>query len=497
MESPSSAAQPELVFSVEFQEVGGEYNADLRGQGRLTIGSTEPFYRFTGETRAMFRRPTALPFHAHEIWNVSVLGRRVEFSTRVGTAGKTGRPFVFYCASPTEAAQVARLLPRTRDAEFVSTHDFSLSLRSLPRPSSSWAWSTNLIIAANVVAFVIMGCFGAGWFSPEEMRPYLLFAANNGGATTDGEWWRIVTAMFVHYGLLHLLLNMWALFQTGHFVEHLFGRRLYTLGYLGSGIIASFTSILWHGDKIWSAGASGAVFGVYGLLLGFMLREKQSIPKAILRPLLTSTIPFVAYSFFFGLVHPQIDNAAHAGGLLGGLSLGWLMALPVDRETRELRSGGRFALGLAVLTVAVAIGVILAPRYDYRFREELRWSEAVESRIEKEPALLKEQHTRLSAFQQTNRGAELAGWLEQTAIPFYEQWLGELQALTLTPGKVTERRRRVLVPLLEAKLANYRQLASSARADDASAVPRYLEAEQRAAAATDSAEQSDRHVPSD
>ena len=289
--------------------------------------------------------------------------------------------------------------------------------------------------------------------------------------------------MFVHYGLLHLLLNMWALFQTGHFVEKLFGRGIFTLGYLGSGIVASFTSLFWHGDKIWSAGASGAVFGVYGLLFGFMLRERQSIPSSVFRPLLKSTLTFAGYNLLYGMVHPQIDNAAHLGGLIGGLALGWLMALPVEAEAHRKLSPSRLRLGFGALLVLTIAGIALSPRYEYHVREELSFDESIRASVGEEPDLLKRQEMALAEIRTgTDSGQHLVTLVEDTLIPFYAKWRKQLGSLVLAPEKLTRKRRDRLVALLDAKLVNYRELASGLRRKDAGAIADYAEAENRAMA---------------
>lgn len=94
-------------------------------------------------------------------------------------------------------------------------------------------------------------------------------------------------AMFRHFGILHLCVNMWALFQCGPLVERLQGRLLYGITYLTSGVGGGLLSLGWHGDKIWTAGASGAIFGIYGALLGHLAKERQAVPKAVFQPLIS------------------------------------------------------------------------------------------------------------------------------------------------------------------------------------------------------------------
>lgn len=477
MEHEHPGAASPLSFAVAYEDPSGASNADFSGSGRLTLQAEEPVYRFTGKGRGLVSRDHTLQFRSNELWNVAYGGRAVQFDSTLSKSGAKGRPFVFYCETPEAATEVARLLPRTRDEDFVTRLNFRQQLGRLPGASSPWTSVTNLLIAANVVAFVIMGLFGAGWITTASMSPYLLFAANNAGATTDGEWWRVFTCMFVHYGLLHLALNMWALYQTGHFVEKLLGRSLFLTAYLGSGLIASFTSLLWHGDKIWSAGASGAVFGVFGMLIGFMLREKQSIPGAILKPMMRSSLTFAGYNLVYGMILPRIDNAAHIGGLAGGLVLGWLIALPLEAEPRAKSWPNRMILGVTAIAVAVTAGVIFSPRYNYSFREELAWQNMVESSETKENQLLLQQQNRLASHQRSANAVELTAWLEADAIPFYEGWIKELESMQLTPGRLTEKRRSTTLRAVRARLANYRELVSGLQAGDPQSLARFTAAE--------------------
>ncbi|HEX2855550.1 MAG TPA: rhomboid family intramembrane serine protease [Opitutaceae bacterium] len=490
METEPSAAA-DISIAVEYEHASGVSNRDLAGKGYFLIGATEPRFRFSGQNRKWQGRTTTLEFRSDQIWNALVDGPRVQFEIRTGRSGSDEAPFVFFCATPEAAADAARQLPQTKDDEFFSRRSFSDKLSALPGATGPWSSVTNLIIAANFAVFVVMGFFGAGWFEPASMRPYVLYVANNAGATTDGEWWRIVTCMFVHYGLIHLLLNLWALFQTGHFVERLLGRTLYTLAYFGSGIIASFVSLFWNGDKVWSAGASGAVFGVYGMLLGFMVREKQAVPKSVFQPMLKSTLMFAGYNLLYALANPRIDNAAHVGGFVAGMALGWLVALPLDLGQRARHWTGRFRVGVAAVAVATTAGVIFAPRFNYRFREELAWEESIREPLVREGEISRRWHELAGKIQQgeTAAAGDLIRFVETEAIPFYEQWRPQFEAMTLTPGTETDRRRNREITLMQANVANYRQLATDLREKSpVAAIKTYLAAEARALATANARE---------
>lgn len=459
---------PLATFTIAYEDGASLRNVDFTGEGTLAVHAHEPACRFTGRRRGLAGKTETIAIRSDDIWNVAHAGSRVQFSTRMGKSGARGHPFVFICRNAADATEVIRRLPNAPDPDFSTRVDFGRRLARLPAARSPWTSVTNIIIALNAAVFIAMGLLGAGWLFPASMDPYVLYVANNAGATTDGEWWRVLTSMFVHYGLLHLALNMWALHQTGSFVEKLFGRPLFAVCYLGSGLVASFTSLLWHGDQVWSAGASGAVFGVYGMLLGFMLREKQSIPAPVLKPMMRSTLTFAGYNLVYGMILPQIDNAAHIGGLLGGVALGWLVALPLDPAARPPLQPGRLRLGIAAIATAVALGATLAPRYDYHFREELHWHDLIEADTTAESELLAREDHHFQSYRNDPRADALAGWISADAIPFYEQWRARAAALPLTPGKLTAQRRGTLTELIDARLAAYRQLEEGLRGDDPS-----------------------------
>ena len=148
--------------------------------------------------------------------------------------------------------------------------------------------------------------------------------------TTDGEWWRVFTSLFIHFEIIHLAFNMWALATFGPLTERLFGSVNYLLIYLAAGVSGSLASISWRPD-INSAGASGAIFGVLGSLLAAHLRTGETFPSSVLRPLRNSTLIFAGYALLSGLQHEGIDNAAHLGGLAAGFLFGLVMARDPSR----------------------------------------------------------------------------------------------------------------------------------------------------------------------
>nr|WP_262919975.1 rhomboid family intramembrane serine protease [Niabella hibiscisoli] len=156
------------------------------------------------------------------------------------------------------------------------------------------------------------------------------WGANFKSATLDGQWWRLLTNCFIHIGILHLLLNMYALMYIGSLLEPYLGKSRFLAAYLLTGIAASITSLWWH-DLTISAGASGAIFGMYGVFLAMLTTDL--IEKEARKSLLTSIGIFVGYNLLYGL-KGGIDNAAHIGGLVSGFIAGYIL-LPGLRNTEE------------------------------------------------------------------------------------------------------------------------------------------------------------------
>jgi rhomboid protease GluP len=172
------------------------------------------------------------------------------------------------------------------------------------------------------------------------------WGANFRPVTLEGQPWRLFTSCFIHIGIFHLLMNMYALAYVGVLLEPHLGRTRFTAGYIFTGLIASTTSLWWH-DLIISAGASGAIFGLYGVFLAMLTTDL--IEKSARRSLLTSVLVFVGYNLLNGFKE-GIDNAAHLGGLVSGLVIGFVF-IPSLRDADE---ADRKTKALSYILVAVA-----------------------------------------------------------------------------------------------------------------------------------------------
>lgn len=234
---------------------------------------------------------------------------------------------------------------------------------------------TAALVAANLAVFASMLIAGAGlWHAPNTVQ--LDWGANFGPATKDGEWWRLASAMFLHFGLLHLAVNMLALVEAGRWVERALGSARFLLLYLGSGLAGNLLSLVMQGDRGISGGASGAVFGIYAALLVAVWQERNDLARAEFRWLFWGGMAFTAINIAFGLLIKGIDNGAHAGGFLFGLLAAIALARPSlqgERLPRRLRAG---VTVLMIAGVALLVAVIPAPAYDWSdevaAREEIR-----------------------------------------------------------------------------------------------------------------------------
>jgi rhomboid protease GluP len=177
---------------------------------------------------------------------------------------------------------------------------------------------TPIILNLNILVFAVMAISGVGVFQPDN-QDLLNWGANFRPNTLSGEWWRLFTCCFIHIGIFHLLMNMYALVSIGVLLEPLMGKTRYLFAYIATGIVASLTSLAWNELTI-SAGASGAIFGLYGVFLALL--TTNHIEKSARDAMRTSTLIFVGYNLLNGL-KPGIDNAAHIGGLLSGMAIGY------------------------------------------------------------------------------------------------------------------------------------------------------------------------------
>jgi rhomboid protease GluP len=180
---------------------------------------------------------------------------------------------------------------------------------------------TITLIAINVAIFVVMVMKGVSPTGPtgEDLIPW---GADFGPLTLgQGQWWRLFTACFLHFGIIHLAFNMFVLYQVGMYTEIAYGRAKYFFIYMMAGVTGNLASLYVHPASA-GAGASGAIFGVYGAFLGFLLIRRSVIPKFAMAQMVKSAGLFLGINLIYGLSSANTDLSAHIGGLVIGFVLG-------------------------------------------------------------------------------------------------------------------------------------------------------------------------------
>ncbi len=211
---------------------------------------------------------------------------------------------------------------------------------------------TQAIFGINVAVFVAMALAGVSPMEPTSLQ-LVQWGANFGPYTVAGEWWRLLTCVFVHIGIIHIALNMWCLWSLGRIAEAVYDHWTFGAVYLITGVSASVASLVWSLGRV-SAGASGAIFGIAGALIASFYLGEFSMPKAAVSGLLRSVLTFAGYNLVIGAMLGITDNAAHVGGLVSGLILGALIAKVAPNHDDVLRRVGVLLVGIAIAYGGVA-----------------------------------------------------------------------------------------------------------------------------------------------
>ena len=255
---------------------------------------------------------------------------------------------------------------------------------------------TYTLLAINIVMFGLVELAGG----TEDPDVLLDFGAMFGPLISEGEYWRLLTAMFLHSGFMHLGFNALGLFIFGQSVERSYGHAPFFLIYVLAGLAGSVTSYLFNSIAI-AAGASGAIFGVVGALAAFLLLQRRTFGKHAQNSLIGLAV-IVGINILIGLTTPGIDNWAHGGGLVAGFILGLTLS-PQYRQAGTtlgyrifVDTSGSLILKWWVVPATLLIlvlGVILADRrlpensFTHYFRAERYYSQGDYDRALDELAL--------------------------------------------------------------------------------------------------------------
>ncbi|OMP67759.1 hypothetical protein BTO28_06980 [Domibacillus epiphyticus] len=208
---------------------------------------------------------------------------------------------------------------------------------------------TYFFTAINLILFMMMTLTGGS----TNMAVLIEYGAKFNPLILEGEWWRFITPVFLHIGLLHLVMNSFALYYLGTAVEQIYGRLRFLWIYLFSGFTGSLLSFLLTPNL--SAGASGAIFGLFGALLYFGVTK----PKLFFRTMGMNVLVVVGINLIFGFSVPGVDNAGHIGGLIGGFLATGVVHFPKKRRALQ-----QFAFSVAAV-LSVAAGLFIGFQSGY------------------------------------------------------------------------------------------------------------------------------------
>lgn len=314
-----------------------------------------------------------------------------------------------------------------------------------PRP-----WALYLIVALNAGVWLLNVAYGLHPFKPVPADLYRWGANSASAVTLDGQYWRLLTATFLHAGVAHLALNMVGLWEAGRQISRWYGNAHFLVIYLGSALAGSALSLHFSSQQAVSVGASGAVFGVLGALLMAILRHREHIPASIAKRLMTSQGVFVAYALLQGFGRAGIDNAAHVGGLVAGAVIALLLLPQMGQAAAGSAPHGRrrgLAGGAIALMVVPLVLATPAPKVHHRllFESQAALTSLLPQMQASEQALAGDAQS-VKAGQLTPD--DFVGRVRSTHLPSFQRFNLALKSLVFPAGHPMQ-------PLLEDLRAVY------------------------------------------
>ena len=232
---------------------------------------------------------------------------------------------------------------------FLAERSFSEKL--LTRPTAVWGF-----LLVNLVVWYLTQCLGGS----RDVAVLTRCGAKVNGLIELGQWWRLVTPTFLHAGYAHMFINGLACLVLGQMLERLYGSVRFVVIYVVCGAAAAVGSFLVTDGVM--VGASGAIFGIIGMLVAYGFRHRRDIPARYQAMFGAGLFPLVGLNLLLGFLIPQIDNAAHIGGLIAGFVLGFVV------RPRTAAQPGRVMHGLRrVVFVVVCVVVMVSAGYAVRF----------------------------------------------------------------------------------------------------------------------------------
>jgi membrane associated rhomboid family serine protease len=395
-----------LTAKLKRQPVFGDGEIEFRSSAIVVRGLQRTWLGISHEAEV-----TVNPSWVRNVWHDS---RSVEFES--GTRWPLSSHLTLRARNESDASKIADAIVecQPKESRFGDSSQFYGALRATGRV----ARVTPVLILISLAVYVAL-IIHTGLLGGFDTATLLVWGANYGSLTFNGEWWRLVSYAFLHVGLLHIIVNSWVLWSVGRLTERLYGSAVYLFLYLAAAICGAVASIAWDPVRV-TVGASGAIFGVLGALLAYLLCQKATVPRFIFRAHWLPTALFTAFSIIDGTLQPQIDNMVHVGGFFAGSFLGWALARPLEKPIawRTWTAPGLvFVLTLMILFSCSIVFAFRATR-PYPLQQFLasnKWfgdGEVADLRL----------WTQLAAAAQagTISGSDLSDQFEKNILPFWQ-----------------------------------------------------------------------------
>lgn len=212
---------------------------------------------------------------------------------------------------------------------------------------------TSILLVVNILVFAIMTLAGGS----QNISNLVRFGAVVKDRIAYGEWWRLFTASFIHIGFMHILLNMYFLYQIGPVFEKLYGSRNFLIIYLLAGIMGNLLTFAFGSSSTVSAGASTSLYGLFGLAIGIILNYKGD---SMLSSFGASFLSVIAINIVYSLINPSIGLLGHLGGLLAGVILAGIFPV-INRSlptSTQVISASAYII-LAILFVRIGLKTVV------------------------------------------------------------------------------------------------------------------------------------------
>ncbi len=241
--------------------------------------------------------------------------------------------------------------PSEKTCQYCGNELPSPAAKRIAREGAGQGMLSQAVFTTSIIMLINAGLFAATWILTSRFNGQASFlggvdynvlkmlgAKEYGSILYGGDWWRLVTANFLHGGLLHLAFNSMALFQLGPLCEQIFGTPRYIVIYVVAGVSGYLASLFY--TPALSIGASASICGLLGALYGYGRMSKNSMIES-------NTTRWIIFLAIYGFLVDHIDNAAHAGGLIGGFALAYLGGTPGLSDDKEsIWKGAAIVVGL-------------------------------------------------------------------------------------------------------------------------------------------------------